>query len=60
MATSPLNKALAGAFTDMAEGLVSGSFGRKKRVGLTLVGSEHGAGRADSCCRALRSPVRRY
>ena len=43
MASSEMNKALAGAFTDMAEGLVSGSFGRKKRVGLTLVGSEHGA-----------------
>ena len=38
-----LNEALAGAFSDMADGLVSGSFGRKKRIGLTLVGSEHGS-----------------
>lgn len=37
-----LNEALASAFNDMAEGLVSGSFGRKKRIGLTLTGSEHG------------------
>ncbi|PJE80054.1 Glycine/sarcosine/betaine reductase complex component C subunit alpha [invertebrate metagenome] len=37
-----LNEALAGAFTDMAEGLVSGQFGRKLRIGLTLSDSEHG------------------
>ena len=37
-----LNEALAGAFSDMADGLTSGSFGRKQRIGLTLVGSEHG------------------
>ncbi len=37
-----LNEALAGAFTDMAEGLVSGQFGRKLRIGLTLTDSEHG------------------
>ena len=57
MATSPLNKALAGAFTDMAEGLVSGSFGRKKRVGLTLVGSEHGA---EELIRAAELCARQY
>lgn len=38
-----LNEALAGAFSDMADGLTSGSFGRKQRIGLTLVGSEHGS-----------------
>ena len=37
-----LHEALASAFDEMAEGLVSGSFGRKKRIGLTLTGSEHG------------------
>ncbi|WP_461537825.1 glycine/sarcosine/betaine reductase complex component C subunit alpha [Spongorhabdus nitratireducens] len=43
MAHQQLNEALASAFNDMADGLVSGSFGRKKRIGLTLVGSEHGS-----------------
>ena len=38
-----LNEALAGAFSEMADGLTSGSFGRKQRIGLTLVGSEHGS-----------------
>lgn len=38
-----LNEALAGAFNDMADGLTSGSFGRKQRIGLTLMGSEHGS-----------------
>lgn len=42
MASSKLNEALASAFTDMAEGLVSGQFGRKLRIGLTLTDSEHG------------------
>ena len=37
-----LHEALAGAFDEMADGLTSGSFGRKKRIGLTLTGSEHG------------------
>ena len=37
-----LNEALAGAFTQMADGLMSGQFGRKMRIGLTLTGSEHG------------------
>lgn len=38
---SELKKALAGAFSDSAEGLLTGQMGRK-RIGLTLTGSEHG------------------
>ncbi|WP_211826911.1 glycine/sarcosine/betaine reductase complex component C subunit alpha [Kistimonas asteriae] len=52
-----LNEALAGAFSDMADGLVSGSFGRKKRIGLTLVGSEHGS---DELMRAATLAARTY
>ncbi len=39
---SDLNKALSEAFTDMAGGLLGGSFKPKARIGLTLIGSEHG------------------
>ena len=49
MASTQLNEALASAFTDMADGLVSGSFGRKKRIGLTLADSEHGSEELVSC-----------
>ena len=38
----PLNQALSEAFSDMANGLIGGSFKRKARIGLTLIGSEHG------------------
>ena len=39
---SDLNKALSEAFSDMADGLLGGSFKPKARIGLTLIGSEHG------------------
>ena len=52
-----LNEALASAFSDMADGLVSGSFGRKKRIGLTLVGSEHGS---EELVRAATLAARSY
>ncbi|GAA4649412.1 glycine/sarcosine/betaine reductase complex component C subunit alpha [Kistimonas scapharcae] len=52
-----LNEALASAFSDMADGLVSGSFGRKKRIGLTLVGSEHGS---EELVRAATLAARTY
>ena len=57
MASTQLNEALASAFTDMADGLVSGSFGRKKRIGLTLVGSEHGS---EELVRAARLAAKQY
>ena len=57
MANQKLNEALATAFTDMADGLVSGSFGRKKRIGLTLIGSEHGAA---ELIRAAELVARQY
>ena len=43
MPFTELNEALAAVFNDMSEGVTSGNFGRKKRIGLTLVGSEHGS-----------------
>ena len=52
-----LNEALAGAFSDMADGLTSGSFGRKQRIGLTLVGSEHGT---EELVRAAVQAARAY
>ncbi len=52
-----LNEALASAFTEMADGLTSGSFGRKKRIGLTLVGSEHGS---EELVRAATLAARQY
>ena len=52
-----LNEALAGAFSDMADGLTSGSFGRRQRIGLTLVGSEHGS---DELVQAAIQAARAY
>ena len=52
-----LNEALAGAFSEMADGLTSGSFGRKQRIGLTLVGSEHGT---EELVRAAVQAARAY
>ena len=52
-----LNEALAGAFSEMADGLTSGSFGRRQRIGLTLVGSEHGSA---ELVRAAVQAVRMY
>ena len=57
MASTQLHEALASAFTDMADGLVSGSFGRKKRIGLTLTGSEHGP---EELVRAARLAAKQY
>ncbi|MEC4727210.1 hypothetical protein HWQ46_16815 [Shewanella sp. D64] len=52
-----INKQLADIFSDMADGLLSGQFGAKKRIGLTLVGSEHGA---DELHRAAKMVARQY
>ena len=39
---SNLEKTIAKAFLEMAEGLETGSFGKKPRIALTGMGSEHG------------------
>ena len=39
---SNLEKTIAKAFLEMAEGLETGSFGPKPRIALTGMGSEHG------------------
>ena len=39
---SDINKALSEAFSDMADGLLGGGFRKAARIGLTLIGSEHG------------------
>ncbi|MDV5167956.1 glycine/sarcosine/betaine reductase complex component C subunit alpha [Photobacterium rosenbergii] len=38
-----INQQLADTFNAMADGLMSGQFGKKLRIGLTLIGSEHGS-----------------
>jgi len=35
---------IAGVFEELADALATGSYGKKIRVGLTILGSEHGAG----------------
>lgn len=37
-----INHAIAQVFDEIAAGLASGSFGKRARVGLTMMGSEHG------------------
>ncbi|MGF1702021.1 glycine reductase [Photobacterium makurazakiensis] len=37
-----INQQLSDTFSAMADGLLSGQFGKKIRIGLTLLGSEHG------------------
>ena len=39
---SNLEKTIAKTFLEMAEGLETGSFGKKPRIALTGMGSEHG------------------
>lgn len=41
-AVKDLNKIIAEAFEEMAEGLQTGSFGKKPKIALTGMGSEHG------------------
>ena len=43
---SNLQKTIAAAFLEMAEGLESGSFGKKPKIALTGMGSEHGEANA--------------
>ncbi len=43
MSDNNLKKRVANAFLDIAKGVESGSFGKRIKVGLTTLGSEHGA-----------------
>lgn len=42
MDTNMASKMIAEVFNDIADGIKSGSFGKKVRIGLTILGSEHG------------------
>lgn len=42
MSQEAAKKMIADVFNDIAEGIKSGSFGKKVRIGLTILGSEHG------------------
>lgn len=41
--TEKIEKRVAGVFNDLASAIESGEFGEKEKVGLTVLGSEHGA-----------------
>lgn len=42
MSQEAAKKMIADVFSDIADGIKSGSFGKKVRIGLTILGSEHG------------------
>ncbi|GLC29042.1 glycine/sarcosine/betaine reductase complex component C subunit alpha [Clostridium omnivorum] len=42
MDTNMASKMIAEVFNEIADGIKSGSFGKKVRIGLTILGSEHG------------------
>ncbi|WP_434511761.1 glycine/sarcosine/betaine reductase complex component C subunit alpha [Desulfitobacterium sp. AusDCA] len=42
MGRSPIREAIADVFDEMAQALETGTFGKRNRVGLTILGSEHG------------------
>ncbi|OLN32059.1 glycine/sarcosine/betaine reductase complex component C subunit alpha [Desulfosporosinus metallidurans] len=42
MDKNPISAAIAEVFEDMAEAIETGNFGKRIRVGLTILGSEHG------------------
>lgn len=48
---------IADVFNDIAEGIRSGSFGKKVRIGLTILGSEHGV---DEMVKAAELAARKY
>ncbi|MGF1734963.1 glycine/sarcosine/betaine reductase complex component C subunit alpha [Photobacterium satsumensis] len=52
-----MNQQLADTFNAMADGLMSGQFGKKRRIGLTLVGSEHGC---EELLRGAHMVARQY
>lgn len=42
MGRSPIREAIADVFDEMAQAIETGTFGKRNRVGLTILGSEHG------------------
>ena len=42
MGKSPIRAAIAEVFEEMAQAMETGTFGKRNRVGLTILGSEHG------------------
>ncbi|MDD2498706.1 MAG: glycine reductase, partial [Desulfitobacteriaceae bacterium] len=42
MSTNRIRETIVEVFEDVADALETGSFGKKIRVGLTILGSEHG------------------
>ena len=51
---SNLEKTIAKAFLEMAEGLETGSFGPRPKIALTGMGSEHGEENAMAAAVALQ------
>lgn len=47
-----IEKMIAGTFLEMAEGLTSGNFGKKPKIALTGMGSEHGEANAIEAAQA--------
>ncbi|WP_064609105.1 glycine/sarcosine/betaine reductase complex component C subunit alpha [Photobacterium sp. J15] len=54
---SNINRQLSDTFNAMADGLLSGQFGKKLRIGLTLAGSEHGP---EELLRGAQLAARQY
>ena len=47
-----IEKMIASTFMEMAEGLETGSFGKKPKIALTGMGSEHGEANAMEAAKA--------
>lgn len=57
MSQENIKAMIAGVFQEIAEGVESGSFGKKVRIGLTILGSEHGV---DEMVKAAELAARKY
>lgn len=51
------NKIIAEVFNEIADGIKSGSFGKRNRIGLTILGSEHGM---DEMIKAAEMARKKY
>ena len=56
---SELKQIIGRTFMELAEGLETGSFGKKPRIALTGLGSEHGEENAMAAARAAAKEGRR-
>ncbi|TDT50738.1 glycine/sarcosine/betaine reductase complex component C subunit alpha [Fonticella tunisiensis] len=57
MSGENINRLIGEVFNEIADGIKSGSFGRKVRIGLTTLGSEHGV---DELVKAAEMATRKY